>query len=131
MTCKMCLERGKTWKGDDPKCAFEGDFNNNWHCATLDAIRGICSPWHLDPYCKGESDGLCVEYCGDNWYATIKIDEVYAPDWLGYTLWVQWYKFRAHTDQVLILDHEGARVPTEEELLAIIDYYKKKEDVDD
>ncbi len=39
--CKLCQERGKTWKGDDPKCAFKkGIFDSdNWNCATMNAIR--------------------------------------------------------------------------------------------
>lgn len=40
--CPRCLQRGKTWEGDDPVCGFyeSGKFNPlNWNCATLNAIR--------------------------------------------------------------------------------------------
>lgn len=41
--CKMCQERGQTWAGAPPKCAFpEGVFvTNNWNCATMNAIRDM------------------------------------------------------------------------------------------
>jgi hypothetical protein len=44
MKCKLCVERGKTWKGDDPVCAFEsGTFAvENWNCATMGALRDLC-----------------------------------------------------------------------------------------
>jgi hypothetical protein len=34
----MCKQRGKTWEGADPQCAFEnGIFSSeNWNCATAD-----------------------------------------------------------------------------------------------
>jgi hypothetical protein len=43
MACKLCNERGKTWNGDDPVCAFEnGVFSNdNWNCATMNKLRNI------------------------------------------------------------------------------------------
>lgn len=42
--CRHCRERGKTWDGDDPKCAFpdEGSFEaRNWNCAALNIVRKI------------------------------------------------------------------------------------------
>ena len=41
--CKECEERGKTWDGDDPVCSFDenGNFKDNWNCATLNKIRDI------------------------------------------------------------------------------------------
>ncbi len=40
--CPRCLERGQTWEGSSPKCAFDENGNfleNNWNCATLNALR--------------------------------------------------------------------------------------------
>lgn len=40
--CERCRKRGKTWPGDDPRCAFLGDgvFRaKNWNCATLNELR--------------------------------------------------------------------------------------------
>ncbi len=41
--CQMCWELGKTWEGDDPKCAFaSGAFSSdNWNCATMNALRDL------------------------------------------------------------------------------------------
>ena len=51
--CKRCEQRGKTWKGDDPRCAFEsGEYSpDNWMCATMGALRAkveSSSFWHDD-----------------------------------------------------------------------------------
>ena len=45
MNCKRCQDRGKTWSGDDPVCAFVGDEGlfdpSNWNCATMNALRDM------------------------------------------------------------------------------------------
>ena len=45
--CRMCRERGQTWNGDKPQCAFpNGVFvRENWNCATANALRDLCQPW--------------------------------------------------------------------------------------
>jgi hypothetical protein len=48
-----CDERGKTWEGGDPKCAFpDGKFDvANWNCATMAALRAKVEDdafWHDD-----------------------------------------------------------------------------------
>jgi hypothetical protein len=42
--CKLCEDRGKTWQGSNPKCAFkQGTFStDNWNCATMNKLRDIC-----------------------------------------------------------------------------------------
>lgn len=54
MKCKRCIERGKTWQGDEPRCAFsEGVFSeDNWNCATMNDLRGKCElrHWNDDQY---------------------------------------------------------------------------------
>jgi len=43
MACRLCEQRGKTWEGSDPKCAFEsyGFSHDNWNCATMNRLREI------------------------------------------------------------------------------------------
>lgn len=120
MTCKMCLERGKNWKGGDPKCYFDGNPEDNWHCATLDAIRDLCSPFK-----DKLPEGIQVQFCDDEWYSTIKIDNLFIDGpYIGLCLYLSWYKSRGRTDQIYIMG-DTPRKPTEEELLRIINYYKR------
>jgi len=117
--CDACDKRGRTWNGDDPKCAFtDGTFGENWNCATVGAIRDICD--------EGQTDmpsGVDYRYCdGDN-YATIKVDDI---DLEGrpLALWVSWYKSRGATQAMwLLFDNDSPRLPTEKECVAIVDFY--------
>ena len=120
MKCKLCTERGKTWNGDDPKCAFDGAFADNWNCATLNALRDICYEG------QNPMPGVDYQYCEDQKYATVKIDGIEDRRGcrIGLALWVSWYKSRGKTDAVWVLsDDAPPRIPTEEELEAIIVYY--------
>mgnify|MGYP006908206875 CR=1 FL=1 len=120
--CRMCLERTKDWTGAGPVCVFEADWKKNWNCATLNAIRNIV--WEGN---KESPPGVKYEYCNDQKYATVRVDE--CLEWSnqdGYPmcLWVSWYKNRGSTDEVwLLFDRGTPRRPTENELLAIIAYY--------
>jgi len=117
MTCKMCIERGKTWNGDDPKCAFDGEFKDNWNCATLSAIRDL-----YDERNKENHEYIEFQYCDDQKYMTIKIDHLLND---ALALWVTWYKSRGRTEAMWLLSEYGApRLPTEKELVAIINSYK-------
>jgi len=123
MTCKKCKERGKDWNGDDPQCAFVGEFHENWNCATLNAIRDICHEGQ-DPM----PPGVDYRYCDDQKYATIQIDGIHDSkgNWIGYALWVCWYKSRGRTEAVWVLDSDGPpRRPTEDELLSIIAAFRQ------
>ncbi len=117
--CAMCLERKKDWNRSDPVCFLED--GPNWNCATLNAIRDICY--------EGQNPmpiGVDYQYCEDQKYATIKIQDVELNNgnYIGLALWVSWYKSRGKTDCVWVLnDDSPPRKPTEEELLAIINYY--------
>lgn len=121
MTCKLCKERGQTWNGDAPKCAFDGTFADNWNCATLNALRDICY--------EGQDHmplGVDYQYCSYQKYATVKIDgiEDSRGNGIGLALWVSWYKSRGRTEAVWILSEDAPpRIPTEEELEAVIAYY--------
>lgn len=121
VTCEACQSRGQTWNGDPPRCAFDGAFGNNWNCATLNALRDICYEGQ-DPM----PSGVDYQYCDDMKYATIRIDHIERQDGnrIGMALWVSWYKSRGTTDAVWVLDSDGPpRIPTENELLAIIAGY--------
>lgn len=121
MTCKMCLERVKDWKGSDPACYFDGE--HNWNCATVNEIRELCY--------EGQDlkEGIHYEYCDDEKFATFNIHEVEDDkcNYIGRCLYMAWYKQRGCTEALWILDGEDdvPRKPTEKELLAIIRHYAK------
>lgn len=119
MTCKACKARGQTWSGSAPVCAFDGEFSDNWNCATVNAIRDIV-------YEGGPPrTGVDYQYCDDQKYATVKVDEVEFDEGRYLALWVSWYKNRGGTDAMWLLSKKGPpRRPTEDELLAICDYYR-------
>jgi hypothetical protein len=53
--CKRCRERGKTWEGANPKCAFpSGVFrSDNWNCATMNELRELAdsaAAWSEDQH---------------------------------------------------------------------------------
>lgn len=42
--CPLCVTRGKTWRGDDPRCGFNSDGSfrlDNWNCATLNELARV------------------------------------------------------------------------------------------
>ena len=103
------------------QCAFDGKFEDNWNCQTVNEIRDICFEGQEFPY---EVD---YKYCDDMKYVTIKIDDIEEVN--GMALWVSWYKNRGTTDAMWILDsYNEPRRPTEKECLAIIEYFKKKQE---
>ena len=116
--CDACDKRGKTWEGDDPKCGFSsGVFDENWNCATVNAVRDICY--------EGQElrSGIDYQYCEDQKYATIKIDHLEIDD-RPLALWVSWYKSRGRTDAMwLLFDNKPPRKPTEAECLSVVAAY--------
>lgn len=113
MKCKACKERGKTWKGDNPNCAFDGD-SDNWNCATLNLIRDIC-----------EIDHELVHrgYWGDENTCFIDIYPIF-EEGESYQLWVKWYKHRGRAEQCLILGDHLPHSAIEEELTRVIEYFE-------
>jgi hypothetical protein len=107
MPCKLCLERGKTWDGDDPRCAFEtGVFSpNNWNCATMNRLRQI------------SRDKIGSYYRDDMAAASIG----YVPFEDGYVV-MTWYKDRGRTGNAFIAyDDEPIRELTEADALLAIE----------
>lgn len=119
MICKACETRGKTWQGDDPRCAFEtGSFGDNWKCATVSLIRSVCY--------EGQKlqHGVDYQYCEDQKYATVKVSHIEDLPEGPLALWVSWYKNRGATDAMwLLFENKPPRVPTEQECLRIAQAY--------
>lgn len=116
MTCKKCIERGKTWEGSNPICAF--DREDNWNCATIGLLRDLVDEGSNLPV------GVDYQYCEDMKYATIKVDHIDDLDG-ALALWVCWYKQRGRTDNFLLLFSDGEpRKPNEQEILTIVEFYK-------
>lgn len=101
MACQMCEERGKTWAGDDPRCAFKtGRFSSdNWNCATMNALRDAAEGGDLKRWSE------------DQWFALLVAD--------GRALALSWYKRRGRTEVCMLLEIEP-RPPTENECLEIL-----------
>jgi len=118
LMCAACKERGKTWRGDDPKCAFQDGrmFNpDNWNCATVGMLRDVVY--------EGQDLPACVDYqyCDDMKYATVLVDGFDVADG-AMAAWVAWYKSRGRTDAIwLLYSDQPPRRPTEAECLAIVE----------
>ena len=120
--CSACHEP-KSWNGDDRKCAFENQDFDNWNCGTMNKIRDLISE---DGFNTSEHPGIHHQWCDDQHYATIYIDEVdNGGERIGYALWVSWYKRRGRTEEVYVMGGQTPRHPTEVECLAIVDWYAK------
>lgn len=100
--CKACETRGKTWSGEDPRCAFsDGAFSgDNWMCATMNILRGKVGEsafWHDD----------------HNTAAIILRDN-------PRVLLLHWYKSRGCTDVASLLCGDEKDILTEDEALEYI-----------
>lgn len=116
MKCELCQTRGKIWNGSEPKCFLEG-WEDNWNCATLNAIREICYQWK-----DRKTRGVNYEYCDDMYFATIVTDGLLDGE-LGLCLYVEWYKSRGATDEMWVLGAGTPFRPNEKQLQAIIKKY--------
>lgn len=118
MTCKACMERGKTWAGDDPRCAFPngGRFtSDNWMCATMDTVRDYCEEQlYEDPA------DICDKIVRVEDQTAIFIpveDEELSLENIAMAWYVSWYKRRGNTEALLLLTDAGAELPTEQQVL--------------
>ena len=110
MTCQMCTERGKTWNGSDPQCAFEdGIFNaDNWNCATMNELRAI-------------AENISISYRHDPNAASFGA----VPFESGFIV-MTWYKNRGKTGNAQVMwDDEPTKPLTEEIALEAIKYHLK------
>jgi len=96
VACRRCTERGKTWEGGDPRCAFEGPqfSSDNWNCATMVLVRFIAS-----------DHGMAVP-CGDSTTAVLPMSDG------GECLVLAWYKRRGRTGTALVVTEDEARPAT-------------------
>lgn len=104
--CPLCQKRGKTWEGDDPRCAFiNGVFDSdNWNCATMNILRELlCSNIVFSE----------EEKCG-------------VIPFNGWFIILFWYKNRGRTNQALIKDEGGVRTLTLEDATDCISLLKKE-----
>ena len=121
--CVACRERGQTWRGDAPRCAFsEGVFGENWNCATVNMVRDVCYEGQvLDPL-------VHYQYCDDQKYSCINLYEVEGLSGDPYAAWLTWYKNRGRTDQIwLLYNHQPPQRPTEKDILKIVEYFSARE----
>ncbi|MBU8739773.1 hypothetical protein KM894_12195 [Bacillus licheniformis] len=102
MVCRLCKERGKTWEGSDPVCAFEkGVFSpKNWNCATMSKLRRLSEEF-------GHSD-RDDDSCGSIGY--VPLSDNYAPatyEGYGGYIVMMWYKERGRVGNALFMTDEG------------------------
>ena len=86
MTCPRCLARGKTWEGDDPRCAFEMSTfsSDNWNCATMNDLRH-----------ELKEKILLHHHCGDTNFLILDNEDCGIAE-------ITWYKSRGRTDSFTI-----------------------------
>lgn len=88
--CPRCVERGQTWSGGAPRCAFtdDGRFGaDNWNCATMNELRD-----------HAENDAVWSE---DQHAALLAYD--------GCFIVLGWYKSRGTTEYAAWLEEATAR----------------------
>jgi len=87
MSCKKCEERGKTWKGDNPICAFNSEAfsDENWNCATMNELRCLC--YKSENVVYNEDQNACI---------------LAIPDSCQH-LALSWYKSRGKTEGAWII----------------------------
>ena len=122
MPCKLCLERGKKWDGDDPKCAFEGfTFSAlNWNCATMNRLRSIARGEYKAARCSPPALA-CAE---DDYVAVIPFidDDLDMPRFIV----IGWYKSRGKTERAFIYrDGDHPENLPWQAAKTCIDYYEK------
>ena len=116
--CKLCETRGKTWKGDDPICAFDEHGNlkkDNWNCATLSAIRKYAYSRDYDEFYR---DGLRISYhCCSNDEDGLMIS------YDGMFVFMQWYKSRGRVEHISI--HNKGIKNDEEAMVYLLEIIKR------
>ena len=94
MPCKRCMARGKTWEGDDPRCAFEHSdraAHNNWRCATIDALWDLAEARDSTQYGEDCTAALIPLY----------------DDADGRFIVLSRYKMRGNTDCAKVITDDG------------------------
>ena len=92
--CPECKKRGKTWRGSDPRCAFQSETfsSDNYQCATMNILRDLCEEsriWNEDSHCAAIPFGVN-----------------------GFFLVLSWYKSRGRTDGAWVVHCDGMEALT-------------------
>ena len=119
--CKRCRQRGKTWPGDDPKCAFEaksGRFDKgNWNCATMNALRSLVdpddTPWDAPNVIVNLDERIGV--------LAVPEDVTFKDIAPAAFLVLAWYKRRGRVGEARIMDSDGVGRLTLRAAEAILD----------
>jgi hypothetical protein len=137
MVCKRCKQRGKTWEGSDPKCAFTKDYEDyrvncleylteedkiltrkfdteNWNCATMNALRDLIDREYEKGLAYHRRDDLCS--------ASIGVLRFETENYQGYLI-LTWYKERGQTGQAIIMCDDERRELTEDIAEEILNEY--------
>lgn len=100
--CRRCIERGKTWSGSDPKCAFRNGFfvTDNWNCATMNKLREIA-----DEIKTTQRDD---NSCGSVGYIPMDNDYIEDEDFDTYGGYIvmMWYKNKGKTGNAVFMTDE-------------------------
>jgi hypothetical protein len=113
--CELCEQRGKTWEGSDPTCAFvDGTFTtDNWNCATMNRLREIAEEhnWtHRD----------------DTASASIGFIPFEGDEESGYIV-LTWYKRRGQTGNAVVMwDEEPVKPLTLDLATQALKYWTPK-----
>jgi hypothetical protein len=131
--CLLCEERGKIWKGDDPKCAFiEDKFDDNWNCASMNILRDIAVEHYKIYY--DEDQSFVSIFIPAHILDDLLTNDTENPDepfYYGFFLTMSWYKDRGRTDFLHLLPISDYKVDkyeigipiTREIIQKIIDYF--------
>lgn len=119
VACRRCEERGQTWMGSPPVCAFrhvDGESRQdmaqrNWNCATMNALRDKIAENHHQTF-----------YSNDQVLGVLPVGASF--------LVLCWYKRRGAVDAAVVLDDEGFQ-PLTLDLAEAILYDLSEEDTDD
>lgn len=108
MICEECKKRGKTWKGEDPTCAFEsGIFSSeNWNCATMNKLRHIVDEKEFEKHNNM-----------DCYLAVIPLEE---SGWII----LSWYKRRGRTPTARYMIDDIDQLLTLEDATRAINQYQ-------
>lgn len=120
--CPRCVERGQTWSGGAPKCAFPnaGKFDpENWNCATANDLRILCGEEE-----EGSAEqAFFIRWDDESWGALNLIGVELQRDAYK-TLWLSWYKHRGRTDRMYLLSDDGEpEAPDYNDCDAILKHY--------
>ena len=93
VSCHRCIARGKTWSGDEPKCAFrDGIFTtDNWNCATANALREIVP---ADNWNNNDDQHACLITGSESLHVLLT-----------------WYKSRGRTEGAWMIECDGKIKP--------------------